>query len=476
MNDQLTTYLRGIEQAIGVELWYVGGCVRDELIGVPCNDIDLIALGLPQDELNEALSKFGKVDVTGAVFGVTRFRPSDRSLPMLEISLPRKEVSTGAGHKDFVVEFDHTLPLEDDLQRRDFTVNSFAKSVATGEIRSVEGASDDLDYNALRFISDTSAQDDPLRILRAVRFVSKLGFMPTTDTEKQLVDNVELLANVSAERIQEELLKIVVGRYVDTALRFAQNIGVLRILIPELETCVGVEQNHYHSLTVFEHIVEVVKHTPSTDPIVKLAALFHDIAKPPTKWTGDDGVNHFYHAEPGQKFLVEPEIHGNHEDVGADISRDIMNRLRFSSQNVDRVYALVKNHMFIQGDNLRRPAARRLLARFAHVPGGLGENIDALFAIRTGDIYGGKVDKVNQAYLDLNDQFYRVVKKEIELETAFKVTDLAINGGDLINLGLTPGPHFSRILKGLLDDVIENPDLNDRDVLLDRVRNTVGVV
>lgn len=479
MTDDLRTYLRELEAALRLdfpdaELFIVGGTVRDTLLGVQSNDIDLMVRGVPHGEISGAFGKHGHVELTGALFGVHRFFPRNGKFLMMETSLPRKEQSVGDGHKDFVVEFDHTLPLEDDLIRRDFTINALAEKVSDGVVVGVGQSFDDLNNKVIRFVSPTSAEDDPLRMLRAIRFISKLGFRVAEDTEKQIRQNVHMLSHVSAERVQEELLKILKGDHVATALRFAQQVGILKVILPELENCVGVEQNKYHSLDVFNHIVEVVQHTETDDVIVRLAALFHDIAKPPTKWTGDDGANHFYNPMPGQKFIMEPEIYGNHEDVGADIARAVMGRLKFSSQNIDRVVALVANHMFIQGANLRRQAARKLLAKFSHVPGGLRENIDGLFALRRGDILGGKVDKVNEEYIELNNAFYKVVIAEIEKESAVTVKDLAIGGHDLMALGLEPSPRFKEILNGLLDEVIENPDLNDRDTLLSKVEAIVG--
>jgi putative nucleotidyltransferase with HDIG domain len=273
---------------------------------------------------------------------------------------------------------------------------------------------------------------------------------------------------VSAERVQEELLKILKGDHVGVALRTAQSLGIWKVILPELEACVGVEQNHYHTLTVFEHIVEVVQQTETDDVFVKLAALFHDIAKPPTKWIGPDGVPHFYDPEPGQEFLEggEPEIAGNHEIVGADIARRVLNRLRFAKDNVDRVAGLVRLHMFIQGENLRKQAARKLLRHLSNLPGDLQENVDGLFALRFGDIRGGKVGAVNEEYITQNENFLKIVNEELAKESAFRVTDLEIGGKDLIEMGLQPSPEFSRILNALLELVIENPALNDRDLLL----------
>ena len=466
MNQNLRTYLTGLEQSIGAELFFVGGVVRDHILGVPCNDIDLVARGLSQGDLVAALSNHGKVEVTGALFGVTRFFPNDRSMPMLEISLPRQEVSTGSGHDEFEITFDHNLPIEDDLGRRDFVVNSMAMRVSNDVLIDPFGAREDLNEGFLCFISETSASEDPLRILRAIRFVSKLGFSPDATTHNQLVDNVELLANVSAERVQEELLKIVIGEHVDKALHYAQEVGILKVILPELEENVGCIQNHYHAYDVFTHIVKVVKECRSKDHFTLLAALFHDVGKARTRWKGIDGVFHFYNPEPGQEFLEEPQVFGDHETVGASMTRVIMNRLRFSSYNVDRVSQLVRWHMFIHKRDLGRKAARKLLANLSVMPGDIRENVDAMFDLREGDCRGGKPGIEAEKIVEMNRDFHKLLLDEIEKENAFTVKSLAIGGKELIELGIERGPIFSVILNDLLDKVLEDPSLNNRDTLL----------
>jgi putative nucleotidyltransferase with HDIG domain len=473
MNQNLRTYLTGLEQSIGAELFFVGGVVRDSILGIENADVDLVSRGLSQDDLVAALSKHGRVEVTGAAFGVTRFFPSDRSIPMLEISLPRQEASVGVGHDEFEITFDRTLPIEDDLIRRDFSINALAQRVSSDVLIDPVGGEVDLRNGVLRVLHPKSPHEDPLRILRALRFLARAPFTVDPATDEALRDAVPLLVHVSAERIQEELLKILKGDHVGVALRTAQSLGIWKVILPELEACVGVEQNHYHSYDVFNHIVEVVQNTDSDDWMVKLAALLHDIAKPPTKWIGPDNVAHFYMPEEGQEFLVPPLVFGNHETVGADMTRKIMGRLKFSSRSIDRVAGLVRLHMMIQGENIGSRAARKLLKQIAELPGELQDNVDALFALRIGDIRGGKVGNVNHDYIRMNLNFKKIVDSEVEKESAVKVTDLAINGNDLKKLGLLPGPMFSHILNGLLDRVLENPDLNDRATLLEMVRGSL---
>ena len=464
MNERLTTYLRGLGKSLGVEFYYVGGCVRDDLLGIETADIDLMVRGLPQDVLMETLGWYGKVEKTGAVFGVIRFFPSDRKFPMLEISLPRKEVSLGFGHQDFEVEFDHTLSVEDDLLRRDFTINAMARDMDGNLIDPLNGQAD-LDDELIRVLTNTSAADDPLRILRAVRFMARLGFNTEPDTDRQLREAAPLLQHVSAERMQYELLKMVMEPHVDKALRYMEQIGALAVVLPELQDCVGCEQNKYHSFDVFEHIIRVVRDTPTSNPYVKLAALLHDIAKPPTKWIGDDGETHFYDPEPGQEFQMEPQVSGNHEIVGAKMARVIMNRLKFSNTHTDFVAKLVREHMFIQGKGLGRRAGRRLLARLANMPGHIEENVNALFDLREGDTRGGKVNIDPTETIRINRVFQKIILEELEKESAFKVTDLDVDGHDMMAIGLD-GPEIGRMLRHLLDRVIEDDELNNRESLL----------
>ena len=464
MREKVFTYLNDVGEQIGVEFYLVGGTVRDGFMGVESDDWDLVARGLEFPDLIEKLSRFGKTETTGQQFNVIRHFPGDRSLPPMEIALPRKEYSTGIKTQDFEARYDPNMPIEKDLERRDYSINSIAVRCSDGALIDPFDGVGDIERGILRMLHPESAKDDALRIVRGIRFMAKFGFTVTPDTDKQLRENVDLLVGVSGERFQKELLDMIVAPHVDVALNYMQSIGALAQVFPELEEGVGCDQNQYHSYDVWTHIVQVVKHTPSDDPYVKLAALFHDIAKPAVKWSGDDGVAHFYDPEPGQEFQQAPRIAGNHEIVGADMAYHIMHqRLKFATHASKRVAKLVREHMFIQGDKLGRRAARRFLARLENSPGGVRENMEALFQIREGDCLGGK-DSSAKEYIETNRRFRDICREELERNTAFSVKDLALNGHDLMKLGKV-GQEIGQAQKELLSAVIDDPELNTPEAL-----------
>jgi tRNA nucleotidyltransferase (CCA-adding enzyme) len=464
MRNRLFTYLNDLGDQIGAEFYLVGGAVRDEQNGMRAKDFDFVARGLPFEALIEAMRPFGKTETTGQLFNVIRHFPNDRTLMPIEVALPRRDVSTGVNHNDFEARYDHNMPIEEDLMRRDFTINSMAISTKTGELYDPTGGAEDLKNGLLNMLHEDSAKDDALRIIRGLRFMARLGLTVTEDTDRQLRENVALLHTIPGDRIRDELVGLITQPHIDVALRYGQAIGAWDVILPELAAADGCTQNQYHSFDVFEHTVQVVKHTPSTDPYVKLAALFHDLGKVPTKWIGDDGIAHFYDPMPGQKFNMPPQIAGNHEYVGSKMALEIMKRLRFSNHHADRVAILVREHMFNQGPSLGRRAARRFLARLANGAGGVEANVEALFAIREGDTLGGKTDEHTQPTLDMNRKFHKTVLEELEADTAFKVTDLALNGHDLMALGLR-GKAIGIMQKKLLDVVIDEPDLNTKTSL-----------
>lgn len=462
---ELTMLLRRISGLSGGQLYYVGGTVRDQLAGRPANDIDVLACRVDMPKLLSVLHRFGTAVRTGDDFEVIRFTPND-GLPSVEIALPRTEKVISPGV--FEAKHDPNLPIVTDLYRRDFTVNAMAASVHGDSLIDPYGGRADLKAKRLRFIHNRSTLDDPLRILRGIRFVSQLGLVPDDDAVQQMRRYADLLTTVKADRFRKELLGIVSGPYADVALRLMQQTGALAIVLPELEAAVDCTQNAHHSFDVWEHTVRVVKHTPSDDPIVKLAALFHDVGKPPTRWVGVDGVAHFYWADEGTEYAEAPEIPGAHEEVGADITADVLRRLRFSTHDTERVSKLVREHMFIQGDNLRRRAARRFLSRLEGSPGGIEANLRALFHIREGDSKGGK-ETGYEDVVALNNRFRDVCLEELEKDNALTVRDLALNGHDFIALGFF-GPEIGVVQKKLLDLVIDDPELNTPEELTRLIR------
>src|SRR5437868_3879015 len=273
MRKELEEYVRSLD----LDAYLVGGAVRDELLGIDSKDADFLVPGLDTDGLKRALEPHGRVEdlvVAGRLVGV-RLHPSDKAVRRLapagiEFAPPRKEVSTGPGRHDFEIVADPSLSVEDDMRRRDFTVNAMARRLATGDLVDPVGGQKDLEAHVLRTVSPTSFAEDPLRLVRALRFVSQLGFQPDDSTVRQMRDEAKSVRLVSGERIggglaadgMGELSKLLLGAEPARALRLARDTGVLVELLPEFERAVGFDQeSRYHDLTVDEHTFAVVQAT-----------------------------------------------------------------------------------------------------------------------------------------------------------------------------------------------------------------------
>lgn len=418
--------------------------------------------------LREALSEHGNADelvVAGRSVGV-RYYPRDRAVRKLaragiEIAPPRREVSTGSGRHDFDIVVDPAATVEEDLARRDFTINAMARRLADGALIDPFGGREDLERRVLRTVTPNSFAEDPLRLVRGLRFVSQFDLDPDERTLEQMRDEAPGVALVSAERIGGglaadglgELSKLLLGAHPAKALRLARDTGVLVHLLPEFEPAVGFDQeSRYHDMTVDEHTFEVVQAAADarTPLRVRLAALFHDLGKPHVAWRGTDGRLHYY-AKPGFS-------RKSHEQVGAELTDAALQRLRYPTDLRQRVVRLVRAHMMDPGkaDELR---ARRLLQRH-----GVALTFD-LLDHKQADLAG---KHGNGRELERLRGFRKVV--EGQRSSAHRLRDLAISGDDLLALGYTPGPQIGRVLRTLLDDVVRDPSLNERDILLARAQ------
>jgi tRNA nucleotidyltransferase (CCA-adding enzyme) len=435
--------IREIEEyvrSLGLDAYLVGGAVRDELLGLESKDADFLVPGVDTDGLHAALEPHGHVEelvVAGRLVGA-RLHPSDRRIRTLapagiEFAPPRKEVSTGPGRHDFEIVADASLSVEDDMRRRDFTVNALARRLSTGEIVDPLGGRADLERRTLRAVSDTSFAEDPLRLVRALRFVSQLGFELDAGTRAQMAEEAPAVRLVSGERVGGglaadglgELSKLLLGARPAAALRIARETGVLVELIPEFGPA-----DH-----LAEHIFAVVQETADAndDLAVRLAALFHDLGKP----VDDDPLGH--------------------ARVGAAIARATLDRLRYPARLTRRVVAIVRAHPFRAEDLPRTP---RDVRRFLYDHG--DELAFALVAHRRADLRakGRDASGVEQLRGDL----------ERELDSPHRLRDLAVSGDDLIALGFEPSPDLGRTLTSLLEDVVDDPALNTREELLSRAR------
>jgi tRNA nucleotidyltransferase (CCA-adding enzyme) len=463
---EIEEYVRNLD----LDAYLVGGAVRDELLGHESKDADFLVPGRDTEGLKQALEPYGRVDdlvVADRLVGV-RLHPRDKAVRRLapagiEFAPPRREVSTGPGRHDFEIVADPALSVEDDMRRRDFTVNAMARRLSTGVLVDPLNGRQDVERRVLRTVSPTSFAEDPLRLVRALRFVSQLGFEPDESTLEQMRDEAASVRLVSGERIggglaadgMGELSKLLLGREPGRALRLARDTGVLVELLPEFERAIGFEQeSRYHDLTVDEHTFAVVQAAADADAslAVRLAALFHDLGKPRVAWRGPDGRLHYY-AKPGYS-------QRSHEQVGAELAAEALRRLRYPNALRDRVVRIVRHHMFqvASGDAFR---ARRFLAKHGD------ELAFELLDHKEAD-FRGKRGPADVPVDDLAKVGRFRTMLECERKSPHRLADLAVDGNDLMELGFQPGPELGHVLRDLLHDVVEDPAKNTRDELLRR--------
>jgi tRNA nucleotidyltransferase/poly(A) polymerase len=470
VRDEIENYVR----SLGLDAYIVGGAVRDELLGIDSKDADFLVPGVDTEGLRTALAVHGRVEdlvVADRLVGI-RLHPDDRGIRRLtragiEFAPPRKEVSTGPGRHDFEILADASLSVEDDMRRRDFTVNAMARRLETGDLIDPLGGKADLEAGRLRTVSPQSFREDPLRLVRALRFVSQLGLDPDEELVSQMREEAPAVKLVSGERIggglaadgMGELSKLLLGAEPARALRLARDTGVLVELLPEFGPAIGFDQeSRYHDLTVDEHTFAVVQAAAEAGfPLpVRLAALFHDLGKPHVAWRGRDGRLHYY-AKPG---FAER----GHDQVGAELASGALLRLRYPNALRQRVVRIVRRHMFQpgRGDALR---ARRFLRRN-------GDELALdLIDHKHADLHGKRGsggEPPPQDEIDALARFREAVEQE--RLSPHRLRDLAIDGSDLIELGFQPGPQLGRVLDQLLEAVVEEPALNTRDELLARAR------
>ncbi len=422
-------------------IYEVGGAVRDRLLhrADMTKDRDYLVTGIPYKELTRILEPHGSVSLVGRSFGVIKFTQFFGGEPVtFDIALPRTEHSTGSGHKDFAVTYDPELSIEDDLVRRDFTVNAMAWALDNNELVDPFGGQVDLQKRQIRMVYQESFTDDPLRMLRAIQFAARFEFSIEEHTFHAIKENASLITTVSSERIAEELTKLLtLSQKPSHGFRLMESSGLLKEILPELQECVGVRQpGGYHKYDVFEHTLHTIDATPPTLRL-RLAALFHDIKKPQAKREVGDGAT-FY----------------GHEVMGAKAAEQVLNRLRFSKNLIREVVTLVDRHMFTTDVS---PKGMRRLIRRVGVP-----LIFDLLDLRRADVVaqgmGGTTEDVDEFEADIRD--------ELERKSPFSIGDLALDGNDIMEMfSLQPGPIVGKILDYLLEQVLDNPSQNAAETL-----------
>lgn len=449
----MSTELRSYVRSLGLDAYVVGGSVRDELLGLPPSDEDFLVADVDHGALREALQPHGRVEemsVHGQLVGV-RLYPNDRTVRSLapkgiEFTPPRAERSTGPAHKDFAIVTGAAVTIEDDMARRDFTVNAMAQRLSDGTFVDPFHGRDDLDRRVLRTVTTHSFADDPLRILRGLRLVSQLGFTLAVETREQMERNATGLAHVSPERIgggikadgMGELTRLLHGDAPQTALELARDTGALAVVLPELGRIIGFKTASARQIgTVDEHTFAVVQRLVGTEAGVstRLAALFHDVGKPVT------------HADR------------NHATVGANLAASAIRRLRYPTAVVREVRSLVAGHAFAlepwaEGEDAAL-ATRRFLA-------GSGHRLSrALVLLKRADLATKVVPEWEHLALARLSTLLETVAHD-----PHRLRDLAVDGDDLIASGLAEGPALGRVLAELLSRVVDDPSLNTPEQLL----------
>jgi tRNA nucleotidyltransferase/poly(A) polymerase len=420
----------------------VGGRVRDEVrtaldgVARPAKDLDYVATGLELDDLVARLQRLGRADVVGASFAVVKVTFDGLTV---DVALPRRERSTGVGHRDFVVEAGSQVTLEDDLGRRDFRMNMLARALPSGALVDPYGGEADIRGRRIDLLRPQAFEEDPLRMLRAAQFAARLEFAITPQTMAAMRASAPLIGSVSAERIHDELVKLLdESDRPSIGFEIMREGGLLEILFPEIAEGIGVEQNEYHAYDIYRHTLATLDATPPGNLGLRIGALLHDVGKPRTK----DGP-HFY----------------RHEVLGEELTRQILGRFRFSNELIEDVAALVRHHMYVADPAQADATVRRFVRRIG------SDRLEDQFALRRADVIGSGLPKRGS-----NEAFEERVREIVAQQPPLTVKALAIGGADVIGAaverGLLPdgsrgGPLVGEVLQSLLERVIEQPELNE---------------
>jgi len=437
----------------GFEAYLVGGCVRDILIGRKPSDWDITTNATPAQIIASFPKTFYENEY-GTV-GVVNESTTDESTRVVEVTPYRLEAKySNSRHPDSVT---FGTKLEDDLKRRDFTINAIALKVINGSKGHYKGHLKDI-YGGLKDISEKSVKtvgkpeerftEDALRLMRAVRIATDLSFTINTDTERAILLNAEKLRVISKERVRDEFVKIIMSDSPKMGIGLLNKLGLLQFIVPELQKGIGVAQNKAHTFDVWEHSLRTVEHAARKSwPLeVRLAALLHDIGKPQTRrWSSEKKDWTFY----------------GHDVIGAKIAVKVLSMLRFPVKTIEKVAKLVRWHMFFSNtEQITLSAVRRLVSRVGK------DDIWDLMSVRICDRIGTGRPKESPYRL----RKYKSMIEEV-MRDPISVGMLKINGSVIMSkTGLKPGVKIGMILHALLEEVLDDPQRNTVDYLEKRAK------
>lgn len=422
-------------QSAGFEAYLVGGCVRDALLGRKANDFDIATSALPK----EVKALFPQTFDSGIKHGTVTVLMDKKSFEVTTYRIDGDYRDNR--HPDHVT---FTPSLREDLKRRDFTVNAFAYNPKNGLVDLFDGLKD-LTEKRIRAVGDPERrfEEDALRILRAVRFCAQLGFTLDEDTRKACQEKASLLRNVSAERIRDEVQKMLLSPNPEILI-LCHELSLTPYFLPELDVMLQTKQeNPYHFLDVGRHSLMAVKNAPM-DPLLRWVLLLHDSGKPIVKSYDEKGIAHFY----------------RHEKESARIAQEVLTRLRIPKKFVHKASFLILHH----GDVFppKEKSVRREITKVGI------ENFPLLIEIQKADS-SAQSEMARKDHLERIAQVEKVFAEIKEKEKCFSLKDLAVHGDDLIKLGIPPGKEIGKILKDMFQYVLDNPQDNTKDILLSKL-------
>ncbi len=412
----------------GYQAFLVGGAIRDFLLGFQAKDWDVATNATPE--------------IIRGLFPTTTSFHLKHGTITLVIEGRHFEVTTFRGPEGGI-----GSSIEEDLAHRDFTINAMAYDLIGGKIIDPFGGAEDIRRKVVRAVLNPIERfkEDPLRMMRAIRFSQELRYSIDPETLVAIMSFSHAMSGVAVERVRDELVRVLIVARPSVGFNLMRKTGLLQVILPELVEGYRKRQNNFHRYTIYRHIIETVD-TIERDPALRLSALFHDIAKPRVREKIEGRWRFFSHA-----------------DASAELTRQIMMRLRFSNELTSCVSIIVAHHMFDYKKELSDRAIRRFIKRVG------AEHVDDLIRLRKAD---DMAHGWGQDHGDRIEEFSKRVHAQMRSSPALTVSDLALNGHDVMKItGLPPGPGVGQILKKLVEVVIENPEHNQREKLIEMLKH-----
>ena len=420
--------------------YIVGGAIRDILLGLKPKDVDFTT-NLPYRTLKTLFSEYTPKE-TGKSFGVLRIRIDNTDYEIAKFRKDNYEEKDGLKIIPEEKKVSFVDDIRNDLARRDFTINAMAYNQKEGIIDLYNGQKD-IENKIINFVGNAEERiiEDPLRVLRAFRFMSRLKFSLSENTIEAIKKQKELLKNIPEERITMEFSKLLLGENIKNTLTLMKDTGVLELIIHEFKATYDFNQcNPHHNLDLFNHIINVVSKVPA-DLELRYSALLHDIAKPVVQTFDEEGIAHYK----------------THEIVGADMARDILTRMKLPVKLIDTVVEIIKKHMVLYKD-ITDKKFNKLLSEMGY------DNLWRLIEHSIAD-NSSKNNEVVSTENDLHERLKRAVEKQMQVT----LNDLAVNGKDLIELGFT-GKEVGEIKKELLDKYLSEEIQNNKEEMMEYVK------